>query len=364
MADRFTLPGLLSEGASAIAPVVDFFGNNPLRQIYNAAVPATNFLVGTDVRPIPLAPPPLPVQKLMRSVADVLGTDKPYDPRLDRYPPSPDGTPQYRTYTGSDTPINVPERPIPQMVQPVQMSQPVQPQSPAEAGIQKGGIAGLLGGAINRMMDRALYSTPTFGGNFITEQAGGEVALRRMESAAAQKQQEAALEAAKIQANLAKANKVSLDSNQTDLVLSVAEGQKVLNTIQEAKKFIAKSKLTGAGPQALQVAKSVLAAIGIDPGVSDITGYKQKVGEIMASVAKSKIFGRDLNKFDQKVLEKLITDPGVFNTDSQLLAQLNNFIKRTEADIAAKRRLLEVQNLGPATRFVIEGPGPQRIFRD
>lgn len=84
----------------------------------------------------------------------------------------------------------------------------------------------------------------------------------------------------------------------------------------------------------------------------------------MASVAKSKIFGRDLNKFDQKVLEKLITDPGVFNTDSQLLAQLNNFIKRTEADIAAKRRLLEVQNLGPATRFVIEGPGPQRIFRD
>lgn len=236
------------------------------------------------------------------------------------------------------------------------------PQSPAEAGIQKGSLAGLLGGAIGRMMDRSLYSTPTFGGNFITEQASGEVALRGMESAAAEKQQKAALEAAKIQADLAKANKVSLDSTQTDLVLNVAEGQKVLNTIQEAKKYIARTKLTGAGPQALQVAKNILTAIGIDPGYSDMQAYKDKVGEIQASIAKSKIFGRDLNKFDQQILAKLITEPGLFKPDSALLAQLNNFIKRTEADIGAKRRLLQAQGLGNVTRNVLEKP--QSIFRD
>lgn len=353
MADRTTLPGLLSQAAPVVAPVVDYLVNDPFRQVYNAAVPVTNFITGSQVKPVPLAGPPDDIQRFVRRIQGELGMDVPYNPNLDRAP----------GYTGSDTPIEVASRPVPAMVQMNQPVQPpVQPQSPAEAGIQKGSMAGLLGGAIGRMMDRSLYSTPTFGGNFISEQASGERELRRQESAAAQKQQENALKAAKIAADSAKANKVSLDSNQTNLILGVAEGQKVLNTIQGAKKLIARTKLTGAGPQALQVAKNILTAMGIDPGYSDMQAYKDKVGEIQASIAQSKIFGRDLNKFDQKILAKLITEPGLFKPDSALLAQLNNFIKRTETDIAAKRRLLEVQNLGPAARFVIEGP--QRIFRD
>jgi len=347
MADRITLPGLLSEGASALAPYVDYLVNDPLRQVYNAAVPVTNFITGSQVKPVPMAGPPRDIQRFIRRIQGELGQDVSYKPNLDRSP----------FYTGSDIPVEVPQRPVPPMVQ---MSQPVQPPaSPAEAGIQKGGIAGLLGGAIGRMMDRALYSTPTIGGNFITEQAGGEVALRRMESAAAQKQQEDSLKRAKIEAELAKAGKISLDSTQTDLVLSIAEGQKVLDTIQDAKKLIARTKLTGAGPQALQVAKSVLTAMGIDPGYSDMQAYKDKVGEIQASIAKSKIFGRDLNKFDQQVLAKLVTDPGLFKPDSALLAQLNNLIKRTEADIGVKRRLLQVQGID--TRSVLEQP---KLFRD
>ena len=289
MADRTTLPGLLSQAA----PVVDYLVNDPFRQVYNAAVPVTNFITGSQVKPVPLAGPPDDIQRFVRRIQGELGQDVPYNPNLDRAP----------GYTGSDTPIEVASRPVPAMVQ---MNQPVQPQSPAEAGIQKGSMAGLLGGAIGRMMDRSLYSTPTFGRNFIGEQASGEVALRGMESAAAQKQQENALKAAKIAADSAKANKVSLDSTQTNLVLGVAGGQKVLDTIQDAKKLIARTKLAGAGPQALQVAKNILTAMGIDPGYSDMQAYKDKVGEIQASIAQSKIFGRDLNKFDQKILAKLI----------------------------------------------------------
>ena len=42
MADRITLPGLLSQ----TAPYVDYLVNNPLRQIYNVAGDASQFLTG------------------------------------------------------------------------------------------------------------------------------------------------------------------------------------------------------------------------------------------------------------------------------------------------------------------------------
>lgn len=345
MAHQFTLQGLLSQGATAISPYVDYLVNDPLRQMYNAAVPATNFLAGTHVSPIPLAGPPLPVKELMRKVEDVLGTDKTYVPELDRYPPSPDGTPRYRTYTGSDTPINVPQRPIPPMVQPVQMSQPVQPQSPAEAGIQKGGIAGLLGGAITRMMDRALYSTPTFGGNFITEQAGGEVALRRMESAAAQKEQEAFLKAAKIQADSAKDNKVKPSAEVSKIYDSIFSAQKGLETINEIKKQMSKAITTGGAAAGLNAINNIAAAFNINLGKTGSQSLQNRVAELRKQLIASRAFGREANKDEQRIIRELIPDPGIFTNIDQLEKAYANVASELQDKLKLESGKLSVYGL-------------------
>jgi hypothetical protein len=53
---------------------------------------------------------------------------------------------------------------------------------------------------LQRMMERSLYSQPTFGGNFISEQASGERGLRSMEAQSAERQNKLNIAANKLQA--------------------------------------------------------------------------------------------------------------------------------------------------------------------
>jgi hypothetical protein len=220
----------------------------------------------------------------------------------------------------------VPQRPVPPMLK---MNQPVQPQSPAgagllppaspaEAGIQKGGIAGLLGGAITRMMDRALYSTPTFGGNFITEQAGGEVALRRMESAAAQKQQEDAFKAAQIQADLAKAGKVTPSAEVSKIYDSIFSAQRGLETINKIKGLMSAAITTGGASAALNAINNIAAAFNINLGKTGSQKLTNRVAELRKQLIASRAFGREANKDEQRIIRELIPDPGVFTNIDQL----------------------------------------------
>ena len=53
---------------------------------------------------------------------------------------------------------------------------------------------------LQRLMERSLYSQPTFGGNFISEQASGERGLRSMEAQSAERQNKLNIAANKLQA--------------------------------------------------------------------------------------------------------------------------------------------------------------------
>lgn len=240
----------------------------------------------------------------------------------------------------------VAQRPVPAMVQ---MNQPVQPpllpQSPAEAGIQKGSLAGLLGGAIGRMMDRSLYSTPTFGGNFITEQASGEVALRGMESAAAEKQQKAALEAAKIQADLAKAGKVKPSAEVSKIYDSIFSAQKGLETINEIKKQMSKAITTGGAAAGLNAINNIAAAFNINLGKTGSQSLQNRVAELRKQLIASRAFGREANKDEQRIIRELIPDPGIFTNIDQLEKAYANVASELQDKLKLESGKLSVYGL-------------------
>jgi len=245
---------------------------------------------------------------------------------------------------------NVPQRPVPAMVP---MNQPVSPAgagllppaSPAEAGVQKGGLAGLLGGAINRMMDRALYSTPTFGGNFITEQAGGEVALRRMESAAAQKQQEDAFKAAKIEAELAKAGKVKPSAEVSKIYDSIFSAQRGLETINKIKGIMSSAITTGGAAAGLDAINNIAAAFNINLGKTGSQSLQNRVAELRKQLIASRAFGREANKDEQRIIKELIPDPGVFTNIDQLEKAYANVASELQEKLKLESGKLSVYGL-------------------
>ena len=248
--------------------------------------------------------------------------------------------------------MEVAQRPVPAMVQmnqPVQPSllpqSPVLPQSPAEAGIQKGSMAGLLGGAIGRMMDRSLYSTPTFGGNFISEQASGERELRRQESAAAEKQQKAALEAAKIQADLAKTGKVKPSAEVSKIYDSIFSAQRGLETINKIKGIMSSAITTGGAAAGLNAINNIAAAFNINLGKTGSQSLQNRVAELRKQLIASRAFGREANKDEQRIIRELIPDPGVFTNIDQLEKAYANVASELENKLKLESGKLSVYGL-------------------
>jgi hypothetical protein len=152
------------------------------------------------------------------------------------------------------------------------------------------------------------------------------------------------------------------DKTQTDLLLDITKGQGALDNLQKALELSLKSKLTGAGPQGIQGVSNLLAAFGIDPGVSDIKNYENRVARIKADLSASRIFGREMNKQELKILEKLVSDPGIFNTNTQLRNQLRSLTGSLEKTIGTKRRIIAAQFPNANIREIIEPP--KSVFKE
>ena len=152
------------------------------------------------------------------------------------------------------------------------------------------------------------------------------------------------------------------DKTQTDLLLDITKGQGALDNLQKALELSLQSKLTGAGPQGLQGVSNLLAAFGIDPGVSAIKDYENRVARIKADLSASKIFGREMNRQELKILEKLVSDPGIFNTNTQLRNQLRNLTGTLEKTIRTKRQIIAAQFPNTDIRKIIESP--KSVFKE
>ena len=241
-----------------------------------------------------------------------------------------------------------------------------------------GSLSGLLGdldykGILNQLVktfQRPEMLTP--GVNALTSFGMSGAALNQAEMAGAAAEQERMDKLAgaeQVRADkfaIARINNApgapEFDKTQTDLLLDITKGQGALDNLQKALELSLKSKLTGAGPQGIQGVSNLLAAFGIDPGVSDIKNYENRVARIKADLSASRIFGREMNRQELKILEKLVSDPGIFNTNTQLRNQLRSLTGSLEKTIGTKRRIIAAQFPNANIREIIEPP--KSVFKE
>lgn len=204
------------------------------------------------------------------------------------------------------------------------------PASFGEEAINKGAQAGLLTSNIDnvkslfdRVLDRGVQSLgqpAQFGGNFVTEQARGELALQANEAATAKAQQEAALKAAEIaEKNAPKQGKLTSEVN--NLYSKVQGAIRRVDAANEIKKILSSSgAATGSVGAAKTALVNIAAAFNINLGKTEEQDVKFLLAKLKRQMIASRIFGRETNKQEQELIDKLLPGPG-FLTNIDMIAE-------------------------------------------
>lgn len=204
------------------------------------------------------------------------------------------------------------------------------PASFGEEAINKGAQAGLLTSNIDnvkslfdRVLDRGVQSLgqpAQFGGNFVTEQARGELALQANEAATAKAQQEAALKAAEIAGkNAPKQGKLTSEVN--NLYSKVQGAIRRVDAANEIKKILSSSgSATGSVGAAKTALVNIAAAFNINLGKTEEQDVKFLLAKLKRQMIASRIFGRETNKQEQELIDKLLPGPG-FLTNIDMIAE-------------------------------------------
>lgn len=204
------------------------------------------------------------------------------------------------------------------------------PASFGEEAINKGAQAGLLTSNIDnvknlfdRVLDRGVQSLgqpAQFGGNFVTEQARGELALQANEAATAKAQQEAALKAAEIAGkNAPKQGKLTSEVN--NLYSKVQGAIRRVDAANEIKKILSSSgAATGSVGAAKTALVNIAAAFNINLGKTEEQDVKFLLAKLKRQMIASRIFGRETNKQEQELIDKLLPGPG-FLTNIDMIAE-------------------------------------------
>lgn len=204
------------------------------------------------------------------------------------------------------------------------------PASFGEEAINKGAQAGLLTSNIDnvkslfdRVLDRGVQSLgqpAQFGGNFVTEQARGELALQANEAATAKAQQEAALKAAEIaEKNAPKQGKLTSEVN--NLYSKVQGAIRRVDAANEIKKILSSSgSATGSVGAAKTALVNIAAAFNINLGKTEEQDVKFLLAKLKRQMIASRIFGRETNKQEQELIDKLLPGPG-FLTNIDMIAE-------------------------------------------
>ena len=204
------------------------------------------------------------------------------------------------------------------------------PASFGEEAINKGAQAGLLTSNIDnvknlfdRVLDRGVQSLgqpAQFGGNFVTEQARGELALQANEAATAKAQQEAALKAAEIEGkNAPKQGKLTSEVN--NLYSKVQGAVRRVDAANQIKEILSSSgSATGSVGAAKTALVNIAAAFNINLGKTEEQDVKFLLAKLKRQMIASRIFGRETNKQEQELIDKLLPGPG-FLTNIDMIAE-------------------------------------------
>lgn len=215
------------------------------------------------------------------------------------------------------------------------------PASFGEEAINKGAQAGLLTSNIDnvknlfdRVLDRGVQSLgqpAQFGGNFVTEQARGELALQANEAATAKAQQEAALKAAEIAGkNAPKQGK--LTSEVSNLYSKFQGASRRIDSANKIKQILTKSAATGGAGAIKNGIVNLASAFNINLGKTAGQDVDFLLAKLKRQMIASRIFGRETNKQEQELIDKLLPTTGVFTNIGTIMESVDSEIRSAEKD--------------------------------
>ena len=261
-----------------------------------------------------------------------------------------EGNAQYNpNATISDTPVSIPMR-NPQALQQGALLGPTTEKLPPgyDAGVKQGdanrskeeqlGFMDKIFGnpMLQRMMERSLYSQPTFGGNFISEQASGERGLRSMEAQSAERQNKLNIAANKLQATsaekqldrenkiaAAKAGKVGIKmSSLKPIADQYNKNSQARALLSQIKSLVPGDAVGGIPAKFNNFINGFGAAFGLNP---DIT-QSQKINAVRANLIRLAELNKGrMNKNDYEVMNTAFNKAGeLTTTPSRLLEAISN----------------------------------------
>ena len=189
---------------------------------------------------------------------------------------------------------------------------------------------------LQRLMERSLYSQPTFGGNFISEQASGERGLRSMEAQSAERQNKLNIAANKLQATsaekkldrenkiaAAKAGKVGIKmSSLKPIADQYNKNSQARALLSQIKSLVPGDAVGGIPAKFNNFINGFGAAFGLNP---DIT-QSQKINAVRANLIRLAELNKGrMNKNDYEVMNTAFNKAGeLTTTPSRLLEAISN----------------------------------------
>ena len=231
-------------------------------------------------------------------------------------------------------------------------------------------ISGLLGNVdfkgLFRVLARPEFVKPMGPGqspltNFIEAAAADRTAQATARAA----QQAAGLEDYKAKTDRMKAltpdyskmPKLTAEANK--LYDSMAASENTARLGKQIQESLSKSKMVAGAPgAAAEGFRAVAAMFGFDPGEMEQDEVKRRIASLKTEILKSRAFGREANKQELEILNKLVQEPDLFASYTQILNSVKNLTESAERrrfNVAARLKAFGLPTEFNATKP--EGPG-------
>lgn len=239
----------------------------------------------------------------------------------------------------------------------------------AERGLNQGVNArtkqeqtSLLGGALDKLfgngamragVDRLLELS--IRPEAITPQLGDRPLSPLLRAASAQRMEERQAAAAQAQAEAEFQNKAMLQAMKggelTGIGMDVLDR---LNSNREGLKLIEDMKAIAAGAQGdgvggtssiTQGLKTLLRGFNVDIEETGTEKYRNAIASLISTLQSANAFGRELSKTDYDTLGRILADPGLFSSPSQLISSLKPLedkLVRSQQDLRQRADFLRI----------------------
>lgn len=231
-------------------------------------------------------------------------------------------------------------------------------------------ISGLLGNVdfkgLFRVLARPEFVAPMGPGQSpLTNFVNAAAADRTSQAALRAARQEAGLEGFKAETDrlkalmpdLSKLPKLTAETNK--LYDSMAASENTARLGKQIQESLSKSKMVAGAPgAAAEGFRAVAAMFGLDTGEMEQDEVRRRIASLKKEILQSRAFGREANKQELEILNKLVQEPDMFTSYTQILNSVKSLTESAERrrfNVAARLKAFGLPTEFNATKP--EGPG-------